>query len=112
MIYEILFFILALFLIFALLVNPISTKLFRRKICAICAAVSLTWLSLFVLKYLGYAIDILIIAILMGESITGIMYLFEDYVEKKNKKLLPLKILIILLGTLLVYLLLKWLALK
>ena len=108
MIYYVLFFILALFLFFALIITPFIKNRFNKKLCAICAAVSLTWIGLLIAKYLGYSIDALILAILMGESVTGIMYLFEGYAEKKNRKFLPLKALIILLGTLLVYLVLKW----
>ena len=107
MIYAILFFIFVLYLLFAIF-NPAIMKLFGKKVCAVCAAVSLTWIAILLLKYLGYMIDSLIPAILMGESITGLMYLFEDYAEKKNKRLLMLKIAIILIGTLVAYLLLKW----
>ena len=107
MIYYVLLLILALFLLFALIITPIIKNKFNKKVCAICAAVSLTWLGLLIAKYFGYAIDTLIIAILMGESITGIMYLFENYAEKKDKRLLPLKAVIILMGTLVVYLILK-----
>jgi len=107
MIYIVLALIFFLFLVIALL-NISIEKIFRKKICAICAAVSLTWMALLLAKFFGYAVDDIIIAILMGESITGIMYLFEDYANRKNKKLIILKVLIILLGTLIVYGVLRW----
>lgn len=107
MIYIVLALIFFLFLVIALL-NPSIEKIFKKKICAICATVSLTWIALLIAKYFGYVVDNIIIAILMGESITGIMYLFEDYAKRKNKKLVILKVFIILLGTLIVYWVLKW----
>lgn len=83
-------------------------KIVGKKICAICAAVSLTWLGLLFLWLAGLNIDPLIIAILMGQSIVGIMYKAEEYFkQKKLKKFWLVRILIITLGTLFVYLLLK-----
>jgi len=104
MIYWILLGILTLFIVLVIL-----RKQVKHKICAICGAVSLTWITLLILTYLGFAIDPLIIGILMGESVTGIMYLFERKIKSKNKShLLGLKIFIILLGTALVYFLLTY----
>lgn len=83
-------------------------KIVGKKICAICTAVSLTWLGLLSLWLIGFNIDPLIIAILMGQSVVGIMYQSEKYFkQKKLKKFWLVRILIITLGTLFVYLLLK-----
>lgn len=96
-----------LYFLFAFLSGSIK-KLIGKKICAICAAVSLTWLSLLILWLAGFNIDPLVIAVLMGQSIVGIMYQTEEYFEqKKLKKFWLVRILIITLGTLSVYLLLK-----
>lgn len=96
-----------LYFVFALL-GKIIKKIIGKKVCAICAAVSLTWLSLLLLWLAGFKIDPLVIAILMGQSIVGIMYQTEDYfAQKKLKKFWLVRILIITLGTLFVYLLLK-----
>lgn len=99
--------ILVLFVFFSLIRN-LAHKWFKIKVCAICGAVSLTWLTLLVLKFLfGIEINTLILGILMGESVTGIMYLFETKAkEYKKNKLLWLKVFIIIIGTGMVYLLL------
>lgn len=83
-----------------------------RKICAICAAVSLTWLWLLVLRSAdggwGIEVDPLIIAILMGGSIVGVMYKAEKVFEKRKwGRFWLVRLLIILGGTALVYFLLK-----
>ena len=96
-----------LFVIFAFLRKPIS-DMFNFKICSICAAVLLTWLMLFVLGFMGYKVNNILIGILIGESIMGLMYMFENAAKRYEKKgLLWLKVFIILLGTYLAYLLLN-----
>lgn len=96
-----------LYFLFAFLSGYIK-KLIGKKVCAICAAVSLTWLSLLILWLAGFNIDALVIAILMGQSIVGIMYNSEEYFEKKKlKKFWLVRILMITLGTLFVYLVLN-----
>jgi|SRR3989344_7468585 len=90
-----------LFFIFVLIKDSIY-KITKINICAICAAVSITWISLIIMKLLGYIIDNVIIAILMGQSIVGIMY----YLEKKlrNKLFVSLsKLLTVIIGTLITY---------
>lgn len=47
------------------------------KICAICSAVSLTWLALLFAYHTDRFDNILLLALLMGQSITGIYYLWE-----------------------------------
>ncbi len=97
--------ILVLYLFFVLIKEPFERRL-DFNLCSICAAVSLTWISLLLFYLLGIFNDKLIIAILMGQSTVGIMYSFEKKF-KKNKNLLALKVLIILLGTLITYYVLK-----
>jgi len=112
MIWWIIAAILALFLIFAFARKMIH-KLLGLKLCAICAAVSLTWLTLLIIKVLGwensfgFEIDVLVLGILMGESITGIMYLVERLAKERNRSVLLIKPLIIVVGTAFVYLLLR-----
>ncbi len=99
--------ILALFIVYAFIRGPLS-KVIKTKICAICAAVSTTWIALLVLYYLGYFSDRLIIGILIGESVTGLMYFFERKIEKTRYKWLAVfKIAIILAGTAAAYLILR-----
>lgn len=47
------------------------------KICPICTGVSGTWLWLLIAKFLGYEIDMIIPAMLMGGSVVGIAYQIE-----------------------------------
>ena len=79
-------------------------KLLKLDICAICAAVSSTWLVLLALYYAGYKIDPLLPAILMGQSVTGLMYMYERRVKKaKFRWPLAFRIFFPVAGTLLVY---------
>src|SRR3989344_2086029 len=50
------------------------------KVCPICVGVFGTWLWMLAAKFLGYEIDIMIPAILMGGSVVGIAY----QIEKRN----------------------------
>ncbi len=47
------------------------------KICPICAGVSGTWLWMLAAKFLGFQIDLIIPAMLMGGSVVGIAYQLE-----------------------------------
>jgi hypothetical protein len=75
-----------------------------KKPCAICAAVSTTWLGLLALKLSGYNIPLLIPAILMGETVVGGMYA----IEKKDRRFRILRPFIILVGTATVYVVLRY----
>ncbi len=46
-------------------------------VCPICAGVAGTWLGLIAAKFLGYGIDLIVPAILMGGSVVGIAYQLE-----------------------------------
>mgnify|MGYP001558037066 CR=1 FL=1 len=91
--------------IFYLIFSGLFTKITKIKLCAICAAVSTTWIILLILKFVfNYNMNSLIIGILMGQSITGLMYLLENYAKRiNNKRLLMLRIFVILIGTFIVY---------
>lgn len=67
---------LAIVVLFAVLVSLRS--LFSLKICALCASIFLTWVTLIVLMYLGYEIDPVFVGILMGGSAVGILYKLEQ----------------------------------
>jgi len=67
-----------------------------KKICIICAAVVLTWVTLLVLMWLGYAVDKTLIAILMGMSVGAIATKYASNMTTKS--------LIVVLGLLLVWL--------
>jgi len=55
----------------------------REKICSICLAISVTWISLLVLYHLDKFNNVLFIAILMGMTILGIFYTLERKVKKE-----------------------------
>ncbi|MBI2547298.1 MAG: hypothetical protein HYW23_02520 [Candidatus Aenigmarchaeota archaeon] len=91
-----------------LVLNNLIKKAFEFKICAICATVVSTWSGLLILKLFGYTIDLIIVAVLMGQSVAGFMYFIERRADStKNKRLLLVKPLVILFGTLIVYLVLS-----
>lgn len=62
--------ILFLFVLFILLPPAL-------KVCALCASISVTWVTLLALFYIGKSIDPVSIGILMGGSIVGAMYFLE-----------------------------------
>lgn len=57
-------------------------NLFSWKLCAVCLAVSLTWLGLWGLYRLDWFHDPVLLAFLMGQSITGLYYLLEKKVPR------------------------------
>ncbi len=71
------------------------------KICALCASVAATRLGLLALKLIWGIGGLMLIAILMGESITGIMYRFGYSMKPKRNPLVDLSI--IASGTVIVY---------
>ncbi len=84
----------ALFIVL-LIIKEILPKKYKNSLCAICAAVSLTWVSFLMLYKLNLFGNIIIIALLMGQSIVGIFYLLEKKV-KEDLKLFQLPFLITL----------------
>ncbi len=62
-------------------------EIFKKKskrFCAICLAISLTWICLLVLYFLGKFQDIVILSLLIGGSVVGIFYLWENKVKKEK----------------------------
>jgi hypothetical protein len=47
------------------------------KFCVICTSVSVTWIALLVLYWLGLFDQPVIVAVLMGQSVTGLYFLLE-----------------------------------
>lgn len=73
-----------------LFLKTIIRKSRKFEFCVICASISLTWISLLILFYLGFYKDAILIALLMGGSIVGVFYFLESLVEKTKKKQLKL----------------------
>jgi len=85
------------------LLKPYFEKTIPFRICAICLAVSLTWLGLLPLFFLG-KIEAEPIAILMGMSVTGIMYKFEEvFKQHKLKNFWFVRVILIIGGFYLIY---------
>ncbi len=99
-----------LFIIFALLKKYLENFL-NIKVCALCAAVSTTWIVALLLKNLMLiTINNTILSIMIGQSIVGIMYSYENYVKesRSSKSLMWLKkLLIIIAGIVLGYYLIE-----
>ena len=72
--------LLAIVLLFFILLG-VKSRL-PWKICAICLAISLTWLALLFAYYTDRFDNILLLALLMGQSIAGIYYLWERRAPK------------------------------
>lgn len=68
------------------------------KICAICIAVSLTWLVMLVMWLLGKDISLMTLGILMGMSVVGIMYRLEDFYKRKKIQNFWLVRLVVVVG--------------
>lgn len=61
----------------------ILRSFFSWSVCALCAGVSTTWITLLILFQVGFTVDPLVIGILMGGSGVGAMYLLEEKLEEK-----------------------------
>ncbi len=71
----------------------------KVKFCVICVAVSLTWITLLALFFLGKFSNTTLIALLMGQSILGIYYLLEKRVKEDLKIFrLPFLLSMIVIG--------------
>ncbi len=67
--------------IFFLIAKAIFIKI-NKRFCAICASISMAWIILLALLWLGIFNDKIIIAILIGMTITGLYYLVEKSVKE------------------------------
>lgn len=68
-------FVITLFVWFLDSVSPFT-------VCPICAGVSGTWIWMLAGRFLGYPADNVILALLMGGSVVGIAYKFENFIPK------------------------------
>ncbi len=70
------------FLFFLLLIFK-SIFLKEKKICTICAAMSLTWIILLALSILGQFSNPVLVALLIGQTVIGIFYMVEQKVREE-----------------------------
>ena len=89
----------------------LSNRILSFKICPICAGVAGTWVGLLAAKFLGYEVDMIIPAMLMGGSIVGMAYQIEKRLPDNRSSLLW-KTLFIPVGFVAVYSIISswWLA--
>lgn len=59
-----------------LIVKEMTTRLWKLKFCVVCGTISLSWTILLILHFMKIVIDTQLIAILMGQTIAGLFYLF------------------------------------
>ena len=80
--------VVALFLLL-LIVKSLLPKRMQEQFCVLCSAISLTWLCLLILSWIGRFEDRILLALLMGTSVTGIYYLADAKLESLRLFRLP-----------------------
>lgn len=91
--------------------KPYLKTRIQWNICAMCGAVFLTWLTLLIAWLFGAAVSPLAVGILMGMSVSGLMYKLEPFYKKMRiRNFWFVRIVIIIGGFYGVYLLLteRW----
>lgn len=73
------------------------------RFCVLCVSLAGTWVALFILYWMGAYANTLLLALLMGQSVTGVHYLLEKRVPEH---LLVFRLPFVLTLTALAYLLL------
>lgn len=85
-------------------------KIMNWNICPICAGVSGTWIWLLSANFMGYAIEMIVPAMLMGGTVVGIAYQIEKKLKERSMSqriILCFKIIFISDGFIAVYSLLS-----
>lgn len=72
------------FYFFLAFFKPTLVGILKINFCAICSAVGITWVWLLLLLIFGFRFDTQILAVLLGMSLTGLMYWFERFFAKKK----------------------------
>ena len=72
-------------LFFVFLIAKSIFKGAMNRLCVICASISITWIVLLVLIWVGIFKDRIMAAILIGMSITGAFYYLEKKVNEEMK---------------------------
>jgi hypothetical protein len=82
---EITFFIvlLGITILFFILLILKSFFLKEKKICTICASMSLTWIILLALSVWGKFFNPVLVALLLGQTVVGIFYVMERKVREE-----------------------------
>lgn len=96
---ELLFVLMMIVILFILLL--FIQKFLNRKLCALCGAVMMSWIVLFILYKAGIFSNLLLMALLIGESTVGFYYLVEQKVPRQLTLFrLPFLLTLIIMGVL------------
>lgn len=76
---------LAIFIVITLIFTlaVLARNKLNLRICAMCVSIAITWLGLLLLYKLSRFHDPILLAILMGQSISGLFYTLKDRVPKE-----------------------------
>ncbi len=66
----------------------LANRVLAFRVCPICAGVAGTWLWMLAARLLGYEIDPIALALLMGGSVVGIAYQIEKRLSQSRSPLL------------------------
>ena len=60
----------------------LAKKVTGIRFCVLCVSVALTWVGIFILVKINHVHDLTLLALLLGESVTGIFYFTQSWVAK------------------------------
>ncbi|OGG76300.1 hypothetical protein A2950_01710 [Candidatus Kaiserbacteria bacterium RIFCSPLOWO2_01_FULL_55_19] len=82
----------------------LANRILSFTVCPICAGVFLTWVGLVSAHFMGYSIDLVVPALLMGGSVVGITYQLEKKFRDSSANVLLLwKVFFIPVGFVVAY---------
>ena len=93
-----------LFITVLFMITMSVKSLSRIKVCALCSAVSITWIVLLILFYTGFEIEPIIIALLVGGTVAG---LTNKLAQKLPEKFTVFKLPFYLVSLFVAYLLVE-----
>jgi len=97
-IFNIFIWIILLFFVLLFVKQFFSEKI-KNKFCVICITITLTWIILLIIYWMGYFEDKLIIGLLMGCTIIGVYYIVEKKMNRKYSLFrLPFLLTLIFIG--------------
>ena len=87
--------IIAVLFVLLLIIKTALPQKIKDKLCAVCLAVSLTWLTLLILYFNGQWQNASLLALLMGQSVVGVFYWLQAK-KTAGRRLAQLPILLTL----------------
>lgn len=83
--YMIFIAIIAGFFVLLIVKKILDGKKFAKKVCALCGAVTMVWITLLLLLWTGIYTNKTMVALLMGGSVVGILYSAEQHLKERLK---------------------------